>query len=93
MSKSPQNIKYEFYTRRVNDQSVSTRCFHCPLVLSLTAQEIEGLERPRKKRRRNSDSRLYSKARNEDTAQSEREFEIKNLESEKNAFVQRFAIK
>ena len=71
-------------------KSVSTGPFNCPLVLSLTAQENEGVERPRKRRRRNSDSGLYSKAKDEDTAQSERELETKNLESEKCEFVQRY---
>ena len=59
-------------------------------MLSWTAQETEGLERPSKRRRRNSDSTLYCKARDEDTAQSEREAETTNMESDKRQFVQSY---
>ena len=57
---------------------------------SLTAQETEGLERPNERRRRNSDSRLYCKARDETTAQSEREAETRYLDAEKYDFVQSY---
>ena len=60
------------------------------LALSFTAQGTEDLERPRERRRRNSDSSLYCKARDETTVQSEREAETKHLDSEKYDFVQRY---
>jgi len=55
-----------------------------------SAQATEDLERPRKRRRRNSDSSLYCKARDETFVQSEREAETKHLESEKYDFVQSY---
>ena len=67
-----------------------TRSFHCPLALSLTAQESEGLERPKERRRSNSDSSLYCKTRDEATAQSERGAETKHLDSEKYELVQSY---
>ena len=60
------------------------------MLLSFTAQTTEDLERPRKRRRRKSDSSLYCKARDEATAQSEREAETKHLDSEKHEFVQSY---
>ena len=60
------------------------------MLLSFTAQTTEDLERPRKRRRRNSDSSLYCKARDEATTQSEREAEIKHLDSEKYELVQNY---
>jgi len=74
----------------VNDHSVLTRSIHCPPALSLTAQVTEDLERPRERRRRNSDSSLYCKARDATTVQSEREAETKHLDSEKYEFVQSY---
>ena len=76
----------------VNDQSVLNKVFSLSTcVLSLTAQETEGLERPSERRRRKSDSSLYCKARDEATAQSERGAEIrKHLDSEKYHFVQSY---
>ena len=67
----------------MNDESVLTRSFHCPLVLFLTAQETEDLERPRERRRRNSDSTLYCNSRAQVIAQSEGGAEAKHLDSEK----------
>ena len=74
----------------MNDQSVVTRTFYCPLALSLTAEETEDLERSRKRRRRDSDSTLYCKARDKTTRQSERGAETKHLDSEKYELVQRY---
>ena len=74
----------------MNDQSVLTRSFHCPVALSLTAQETEGLERPRERGRRNSDSSMYCKARDETTGLSERGAETKHLDFEKYEFVQSY---
>lgn len=67
-----------------------TQSFHCPLALPFTAQETEDLERPRERRRRNSDSNLYCKSRDEETARSKKEVETKYLDSEKLAFVQSY---
>ena len=50
----------------------------------------EDLERPRKRRRRNSDSCLYCEAWDEATAQSEGGAETKDLNAEKYEFVQRY---
>ena len=55
------------------------------------AREIEDLERPRKRRRRNSDSNLYRKARGEDEESRESEKKQKGfLAEDKYAFVQRY---
>ena len=59
-------------------------------MLSLTAQKTEGLERPSERRRRNSDSSLYCKARDETTAQSERGAETRHLDPEKYELVQSY---
>ena len=72
----------------MNNKSVLTRSIHCPLALSLAAQESEDLERPRERRRRNSDSSLYCKARDEATAQSKGRAERKHMDSEKYELVQ-----
>ena len=58
--------------------------------MCLTAQETECLERPRERRRRNSDSSLYCKARDEETAQNEGRAETKHRDSEKYEFVQSY---
>ena len=72
----------------MNNKSVLTRSIHCPLALSLAAQESEDLERPRQTRRRNSDSSLYCKARDEATAHSKGGAERKRMDSEKYELVQ-----
>ena len=54
------------------------------------AQESEGLERPRERYRRNSDSCLYCKARDETIARSVGAAETEHQESEKYEFVQRY---
>ena len=56
----------------------------------LTAQETEDLERPRERRRRNSDSCLYGKARDETFARREKRAETKHQESEKYELVERY---
>ena len=58
--------------------------------MCITAEETEGLEIPRERHGRNSDSRLYCKARDEATAQSENGAETKHLDSEKYEFVQSY---
>ena len=72
----------------MNNKSVLTRSIHCPLVLSLAEQKSEDLERPRQRRRRNSDSSLYCKARDEATAQTKGGAETKHLDAEKCELVQ-----
>ena len=54
-----------------------------------TAQEFEMLESPRKTRRRNSDSDLYCKAKDEEMSERERNQE-RFLGEEKYAFVQKY---
>ena len=64
--------------------------------MSFTAQETEIIERPRKRHRRNSDSNLYFKARDDKFGESKKESGIslvdktKYLDSEKEAFVQNY---
>ena len=60
------------------------------LALSFTAQGTEDLVRPRNRRRRNSDSSLYCKARDEANAQSEGGAETKHLDSDKYKFVESY---
>ena len=66
------------------------------LTSSFTAQKTEDIERPRKRRRRNSDSNLYCKARDEEVKEGKKETEIsleeerKYLDSEREAFVQNY---
>lgn len=59
-------------------------------VYTHAAQDAEDLERPRKRRRRNSDSNLYCKARDEEIEKGKKEAEAKYLDSEKYAFVQSY---
>ena len=54
-----------------------------------TARKIEDLESPRKRRRRNSDSDLYRKTRDDEIKEREME-EERFLGEEKYAFVQRY---
>ncbi|KAL9984369.1 hypothetical protein ACROYT_G006654 [Oculina patagonica] len=64
--------------------------------LSFTAQDTEDIERPRKRRRRNSDSILYCKERDEEVGESNKEQKIalekktKYLDANIEAFVQRY---
>ena len=60
------------------------------LALSFTAQGTEDLERLRKRCRRNSDSSLYCKARDEAPAQSKGGAETKHLDFDKNELLQRY---
>ncbi len=65
-------------------------------MFSFTAQETDDGERPRKRRRRNSDSNLYCKERYEEVRENNKEPEIspeektKYLDAEKEAFVQSY---
>ena len=68
---------------------------HYPHTLSFTGQETEDLGRPGTRRRSNSDSNLYFKARDGDIGKGKKEPKIyleetKYLDSEKEAFVQSY---
>ena len=78
----------------ISESDLTTSLPLSSLTSSFTAQETEDIERPRKRRRRNSDSSLYCKAMGEKVGESKSETQIsleektKYLDSEREEFVQ-----